>query len=255
MRPIAAAVAVMLLLVCPRSATAQGSIASYSVAVPSPAQQAAPGPEQPAKGSCSFVYNNPRYYQVVAQATLQGASSDTLVNDALFRVLRPQLMLAPCQLGMSEGTPCTSGTPALPCANPLYQCDNGVQLAPDVYEAAKNGDCNAPGANATLLCTAVLANPNLAALVAGGSCKPACATEAGAPAPGMEPPADCFSYDITIDASTKEAAQAAAASLTSPALQGAVANGLGGFTGTALRFAVVSAGTRLVVYISLGAIA
>ena len=65
--------------------------------------------------TCSFVYTSPRFYRVEAEVTLQGVRTDeNLLNDAFIRMLRSQLGLNACQLAMSQGTNCTSGTQQLP---------------------------------------------------------------------------------------------------------------------------------------------
>jgi hypothetical protein len=229
----AAVVAVALALFAAVAAAQPAAAPSASAPAPAPAP-AAPS----TRAACAFMLNSPRYYQLTAEATLQGAGADTLVNDALLRALRAGLSLASCQLVMSQGEACASGTPALPCADPLFYCDGGMVLAADVYAAVASGDCAAPGSNDTLVCAAIAANPAIGAAVGSGTCKPACAVAgAAAAAPAEEAPADCLSYTVTVNAPTEAAAQAAGTALS--------ATDLAGSLGGAAAFSVVSAGGKL----------
>ena len=237
---------VLIAVVCASLVAGQVPDTAYSTAIPDAmvfeeAQAPAPGPEAPPlrNGSCAFVFNGARYYQVQVDATLQGARDSVFVNDALIRLLRGQLQVAPCQLTMSEGEACTSGTQALPCADPVFQCSNGLVISEDVYTAVLSGACTNSTANNTLVCGAVAANPAISAAVASGSCKPSCVSgTAGLQTPQNLPPA-CISYSITIDAPTRAAADALAAAIAGPDLQTGVTAALGGFSATGLQFLIV----------------
>jgi len=202
----------------------------------------APGPAPDnlkRNGTCAFVYARARYYQVTAEATLQGSSNDTFVNDALIRLLRAQLQVAPCQLTMSQGEPCTSGTAALPCSDPVFQCGNGLTISQDVYTAVVQGTCQGP-ANNTLVCATIAANAAIPAAVATGTCEPACVTGNTTQA-SQQPPTSCSSYQITIDAPTLDAANQLATALTQATLATSVTSGLGGFAESNMAFLIVDA--------------
>lgn len=201
-------------------------------------QAPAPAPASGERnGSCGFVSNRARYYQVEAEATLQGSINDTLVNDALIRLMRSQLLVAPCQLVISEGEPCTSGTLSLPCADPVFQCGDGVVISEDVYNAAVKGSCQGP-ANNTLVCAVIAANPQIPTIVASGVCKPTCISGGGLQEP-QNFPTSCISFQITLDAPTQEQAQELAAALAAPGLAATITTGLGGFGATDMQFLIV----------------
>jgi Thrombospondin type 1 domain len=191
-------------------------------------------------GTCAFVYTSPRFFRVEAEITLQGVrTDDVLLNDALIRALRAQLKLSPCQVGMSQGTNCTSGTQQLPCSDPVFNCGQGVVISEDVYNAAINGDCATPSANNTLVCNTIAANSAISAAVSSGSCRPACLS--GSAQATQEFPIACTSYLVSIDAPDKAAALVAAASLGNTTLQTAVSVGLSSYSnGLGIQFLVVN---------------
>ncbi|KAL4541424.1 hypothetical protein Ndes2437B_g05787 [Nannochloris sp. 'desiccata'] len=195
-------------------------------------------------GTCAFVYTSPRFYRVKAEITLQGVrTDDVLLNDSLIRVLRAQLNLSPCQVGMSQGTNCTSGTQQLPCSDPVFNCGQGLVISQDIYNAAINGDCVTQTANNTLVCNTIAANPAISSAVSAGSCRPACLS--GSAQATQEFPVACTSYLVSIDAPDKAAALVAAASLGNTTLQNAVSSSLSSYSnGLGLQFLVVNSGVE-----------
>lgn len=210
-------------------------------------------PELPSWGpilrnqSCGFVYTSPRFYRVEAEVTLQGVqTNDTLLNDAFIRLLRSRLGLAQCQLGMSAGVNCTSGTQQLPCSDPVFNCGGGVVISEDIYNAVSSGDCAEPAANNTLVCASAAANPAIAAAIAAGSCRPACLS--GSSQAVQEFPVSCASFLIGVDAPDRASAIAAASALGNVTLQADVGTGLANYTnGPGLQFLVVNSAVKPVV--------
>lgn len=236
--------AVALILICASLAAGQAPVSSsgetYENIFPvSEPPTAVPGPVSSGQrnGTCEFVMNTARYYQVVAEATLQGVENDTLVNDALIRLLRGQLLLSSCQLVMSEGANCTSGTTSLPCADPIFQCGNGIVISKDVYNAVLSGSCEGT-ANNTLVCGVIATNPEIPKAVVSGACKPTCIS-AGGLQTAQSLPASCLSYQITIDNPSEAQAQEVAAQLVSPSLSTAITTGLAGFASSDMKFLIV----------------
>jgi hypothetical protein len=195
-------------------------------------------------GTCAFVYTSPRFYRVKAEITLQGVRTDeVLLSDSLIRILRAQLKLSPCQVGMSQGTNCTSGTQQLPCSDPVFNCGQGIVISEDVYNAAINGDCAIQTANNTLVCNTIAANPAISSAVSAGSCRPACLS--GSAQATQEFPVACTSYLVSIDAPDKAAALVAAASLGNTTLQNAISSSLSSYSnGLGIQLLVVNSGVE-----------
>lgn len=192
-----------------------------------PAAAPSTDPLKITKGACNFVYSGARYYQVEAQATLLGSNGDIFVNDALIRLLRSQLNIAPCQLDLSEGAPCFTNSlhQPLPCADPVFDCGNELIISKDVFSAVASGDCNATSPTLkTAVCETIANNPNITTAVNSGACVPLCIQDAmGKQSASTN---TCLSYDITLNAPTEEVAQALAANLTSTDLEYSVIAGL-----------------------------
>ncbi len=218
-------------------------IAPVAAVIETLAETPAPAPEWAPvirNGTCAFVYTSPRFFRVKAEITLQGVKTDdALLNDSLIRALRAQLKLSPCQVAMSQGTNCTSGTQQLPCSDPVFNCGQGIIISEDVYNAALNGDCSTPTANNTLVCNTIAATPAISSAVISGSCRPACLS--GSAQATQEFPVACTSYLVSIDSPDKASALDAAASLGNTTLQNAVSASLSTYAnGLGLQFLVVN---------------
>lgn len=202
----------------------------------------APGPElASSNSSCAFTYAGARYHQTIAEITLQSALDNIFINDALIRLLRPQLGVEQCQLSLSQGVNCTAGTQTLPCSDPIFSCSNGIVVSYDTYAAIMNGDCTNAATKATLVCETIIANPSLVTAVESGTCRPQCVSSTTPASTTHAIPVGCLSYTLTVDAPTKSAAMAVAAALASPALQTAVDVGLTNYSsGSGIQFLIVT---------------
>ena len=200
-----------------------------------------------ARSKCSFTLTTPRFYRVQAEVTLQGVKvDDVLVSDFLIRLLRPELGVAPCQLDLSQGANCTSGTQQLPCSDPVFNCSQNLVISEDIYNAVLNKECTYPTANNTLVCAAIAANQAITAAVSSGLCRPTCLS--GTPMATQQFPVGCLSFQLGIDVQTSEAAISALAALGDTNLQGKVNVALASFTsGPGLQFLVVNSAVTSVV--------
>lgn len=192
--------------------------------------------------TCAFIDAGARYFRAEAQVTLQGTNSSSVyVNDALVRVLLTQLQVSSCQLSVSQGTNCTSGTQNLPCADPIFYCAKNVVISLDIYNAVMNGDCSDPSTNSTLLCTTIAADPSIVAAVNSGTCRPKCLSDASG---SQNLPVGCLSFDVSVASPTNADASAAAATLSSIAVQNAMSKSLSTnfsqFSGQMVQFMVVA---------------
>jgi len=186
---------------------------------------------------CGFMHSQPRFYQLLSGLTLQNvAVPDTLVNDALIRTLRRRLMVSECQIVLSEGMPCTSGTQELPCADPVHICPRSastgstvssetgqVVLTDDVYDAIVTESCDRngdglvdmlDGTMSTLVCGQVLdLGPAVQTLVRQGACTAVCDVNSLIGGNGGEwegnqisAGSSCLSFDLTLNLATEQAA-------------------------------------------------
>ena len=233
---------ILIAFLCATQTTAQEQ--PPGAPAPSPLPASAPAPSQEVSviernGTCSFVYTSPRYYRVTAEVTLQGVrTNEVLLNDAFIRLLRSELGVAPCQLSMTQGSNCTSGTQQLPCSDPVFNCGNGTMISEDVYIAVRQGNCENLTANNTLVCNTIAANPSISQAVVSGLCRPACIS--GTPQATQELPVACNSYTLSVDAADKAAALAIASALGNTTVQSTLSNSLSQFSeGPGLQFLVV----------------
>jgi len=220
-------------------------------------------------GGCSFTRDQPRFQQILARLTLENAgTADTLINDALIRALRKRLMVAECQIILSEGVPCTSGTVDLPCAEPVHVCvsstpgeDSGPSartvLTNDVYDAIAFESCDSNGDGlvdvldgdmSTLVCGQVLeVDTAVQTMVKQGGCTAVCDVDAllttnggnstSSLSTGSFPSSpsssssssSCLSFDLTVNVATAQAAVGLQGELVSDAVDSTVAASLGGF--------------------------
>jgi hypothetical protein len=210
-------------------------------------------------GSCGFMSYQPRYYQVLSTLSLQNAAVDEiLVNDALIRTLRRRLMVAECQLILSEGTECTSGTPELPCTEPVHYCyTNGQEtvLTNDVHTSIALESCDNNGDGLvdrldgpmnTLACDQVLElGEEVQMMVKGGKCAAICDLDAFIGGNSTEKlvgsSRSCLSFDLIVNVATEQAASGILDELVSTSVQEDVQLTLGGFGGSPLIFNVVQA--------------
>lgn len=199
------------------------------------------------RSRCNFVTTTPRYYRVEAEVTLQGVKVDeVLVSDFMIRLLRTEMGLAPCQLGLSQGSICTSGTQQLPCSDPVFNCSQNMVLSEDTYNAVVNRECIYPTANNTLVCAAIAANPAISQAVNAGLCRPSCLS--GTPMATQEFPVACMSFQLGIDAPTNAAALTSMSMLGNTTLQAKVNVALANFaSGVGLQFLVVNSAIMPVV--------
>ncbi len=219
---------------------------------------------------CGFMHSQPRFYQLLSGLTLQNvAVPDTLVNDALIRTLRRRLMVSECQIVLSEGMPCTSGTQELPCADPVHICPRSastgstvssetgqVVLTDDVYDAIVTESCDRngdglvdmlDGTMSTLVCGQVLdLGPAVQTLVRQGACTAVCDVNSLIGGNGGEwegnqisAGSSCLSFDLTLNLATEQAAVGLQGELLSAGTSNAVEAGLSGFGSDPLVFSVV----------------
>lgn len=176
--------------------------------------------------SCNFLKTGARYYQVKSMLTLQNVdTTNVFINDGLIRTLRSQLLLGECQMSMSEGTTCESGTPGLPCAEPVYECmyqGRMTTITGDIYEAIKESSCIVNGTSGvgqknTLVCDSIFADPSMTQAVEQGNCVSTCppSTNNGSLTTNLD---RCLSFQLMIDIPTEEAAKMLMNRLTSPAM-------------------------------------
>ncbi len=210
---------------------------------------------------CGFTHSQPRFYQLLSGLTLQNvAIPDTLVNDALIRTLRRRLMVSECQILLSEGVPCTSGTQELPCTDPVHLCPSPaptgsgqVVLTDDVYDAIVAESCDSngdglvdmlDGTMSTLVCGQVLEfGTAVQTLVRQGACTAVC--DVNALMDGNLAESDkiiagsCLSFDLTLNLATEQAARGLQGELLSAGTSNAVEAGLSGFGSEPMVFSVV----------------
>ncbi len=213
---------------------------------------------------CGFIHSQPRFYQLLAGLTLQNvALPDTLVNDALIRTLRRLLMVSECQIILSEGIPCTSGTQELPCANPVHLCPSSastgsgqIALTDDLYDAIITESCDRngdglvdmlDGTMSTLVCGQVLEfGRAVQTLVRQGACTAVCDINSLIDGNGAvldedpkSPGSSCLNFDLTLNLATEQAAMGLQEELLSAGTSNAVEVGLSGFGSDPLVFSVI----------------
>ena len=208
-------------------------------------------------GGCPFTRDQPRYYQILSTLSVENAGSDTLINDALIRALRRSLMVSECQIVMSEGVACTSGTQELPCADPVHLCSStttsaGTVLTDDVYDAIISESCDTngdglvdslDGTMRTLVCEEVLeAGTAVQTLAKQGGCTAVCDVDAllaGNSTTLQSTTMDsCLSFDLTLNVATEEAASALQSELLSDEVNRIVTSTLSGFGSTPLEYSI-----------------
>jgi hypothetical protein len=219
-------------------------------------------------GGCGFLHTEPRYYQVTSMLTLQNVpGNDIFVNDALVRTLRRQLLVAECQVSLSEGAPCVSGTEQLPCAEPVHKCPgmdaatgslltadgSSFVLTNDVYKAIVDESCDSNGDGVTdtidsvnmLVCgTVATYGPGVQSAVKRGACKAVC-TLMGAPenmtssVSNSDTIENCLSFDLILSTPTAQAADVLQSELLSSRIKNDVELSMSGFGNTPLIFSVV----------------
>ena len=215
-------------------------------------------------GGCGFMSYQPRYFQVLSSLTLQNVpGGDILVNDALIRILRRRLMVAECQMVLSEGVPCTSGTQDLPCTDPVHSCafqgqqgQEQVVLTNDVYDAIVSESCDSNGDGLvdaldgpmrTLVCGEVLdSGTTVQRMVRQGSCTAICDLDAflgGNYTAGTaaDVGSSCLSFELTLNVATEQAATGILGELVSDRVGDDVQMSLSGFGSAPLKFSVVDA--------------
>lgn len=211
---------------------------------------------------CGFMHSQPRFYQLLSSLTVANvATTDTLINDALLRTLRRRLMVAECQIILSEGVACTSGTPELPCTDPVHLCPDsaGTQAQPvlltdDVYDAIVSESCDGNGDGLvdaldgtmnTLVCGQVLEfSTAVQTMVRQGACTAVCDVDAlidgnltlneNAGSTGSS----CMSFELTLNLATEQAAKGLQWELLSNGTANDVEMGLSGFGSNPLTFTV-----------------
>jgi hypothetical protein len=211
-------------------------------------------------GGCSFLHTQPRYYQVKSVLTLQNVpKDDKLLNDALLRTIRRQLLLSECQVILSEGVVCTSGTRALPCAEPVHRCElaSPVWLSNDMYTAImeetcdENGDGLVDGLDEvkTLVCQQIVEyGPEVQQLVKSKGCEPTCDIISNST---VDKNLDgCMRFDLTLNVPTEQAAVFFQGELESDRVKEDIEVGLSGFGNKPLVFSVV--GSRVGVAVGFG---
>lgn len=206
---------------------------------------------------CSFLHTQPRYYQVTSVLTLQNVpENDELLNDALIRTLRRQLLLSECQVILSEGVACTSGTTNLPCSDPVHRCSLGSPVEPvnwltnDVYRAIVEETCDVNGDGVvdslddvnTLVCQQVVEySPEAQRLVKSGACEPTCDVGQNSTIDyTLDSDLDaCLRFDLTLNLPTEQAAKVFERELESDRVKEDIEVGLSGFGNEPLLFSVV----------------
>ena len=211
-------------------------------------------------GGCSFLQTQPRYYQVTSVLTLQNVPEhDELLNDALIRTIRRQLLLSECQVIMSEGVACTSGTVELPCAEPVHKCgiQSPVWLTNDIYTAIMEESCDENGDGVvdglddvrTLVCQQVLQyGPQVQGLVKSRECESTC--EIGINNTSNQSLDGCLRFDLTLNVPTEQAAVVFKDELESERVKEVIQVGLSGFGNKPLVFSVV--GSRVGIAVGFG---
>lgn len=224
-----------------------------------------PNVEEGDVSGCSFLHVQPRYYQVTSTLTVQRVPrNDEMLNDALIRILRRQLVLSECQVILTEGTACTSGTADLPCSNPFHRCgpisDEGIEtpiwLSNEVYLGILDGSCDENGDGvvdtldnaSTLVCQSIVEyGPELQRRVKSQGCEPTCEIEISL---GMNTtqninyeskPEDCLSFELTLNLPTEQAASVLMDELESQRVKDDIEVGLSGFSNEPLIFSIVEA--------------
>ena len=219
-------------------------------------------------GGCGFLHTEPRYYQVTSVLTLQNVpGNDIFVNDALVRTLRRQLLLAECQVSLSEGVPCVSGTEQLPCAEPVHKCPgvdsvtgstltadgSSFVLTNDVYKAIVDESCDSNGDGVAdsidsvnmLVCgTIATYGPSVQSAVKRGACKALCtlAGDAGNMTSSVSNGGsieNCLSFDLILSTPTAQAADVLQSELLSSRIKSDIQLSMSGFGNTPLVFSVV----------------
>eukprot|EP00890_Picochlorum_soloecismus_P002198 jgi/Picsp_1/297/NSC_00296-R1_cre-gon-1 protein len=216
------------------------------------------GATAPGTGGCSFLTNEPRYYQVDAVVTIQNAPvDDVFVNDGLVRLLRRRLLVAPCQISLSVGTPCESGIVSLPCAEPIFACrgdgglDSEVVVTNDVVKAVKEDLCDANndgvvknGELNMLVCNVVAAHPAIVPLIQQNKCTPSCPpTKLPSESKGAieQKLVNCLSFNLLLSSPTEDGASMLMEQLLSEDIAEEVEMSLSGFGSAPLIFSVVTA--------------
>lgn len=211
----------------------------------------------PASAGCSFLTNEARYYQVDSVVTIQNAPmDDVFLNDGLVRLLRRRLLVAPCQISLSVGAPCESGTVSLPCAEPIFTCqgdgglDSEVVVTNDVVKAVKEDLCDANnvgvvknGEMKMLVCNVVAAHPGIVPLIQQNKCTPSCPpTELPMEANGgiEQKLVNCLSFNLLLSSPTEEGASMLMEQLLSEDITEEVEMSLSGFGSVPLIFSVVT---------------
>lgn len=211
-------------------------------------------------GGCGFLHTQPRYYQVKSVLTLQNVpEDDKLLNDALLRTIRRQLLLSECQVILSEGVVCTSGTVALPCAEPVHRCnlESPVWLSNDIYTAIIDESCDDNGDGVvdgldnarTLVCQQIVEyGPEVQQIAKGKECEPTCDIASNRT---LEKNLDgCMRFDLTLNVPTEQAGVFFQGELESDRVKEDIEVGLSGFGNKPLVFSVV--GSRVGVAIGFG---
>ena len=216
------------------------------------------GATAPGTGGCSFLTNEPRYYQVDAVVTIQNAPmDDVFLNDGLVRLLRRRLLVAPCQISLSVGSPCDSGILSLPCAEPVFTCqgdgglDSEVVVTNDVVKAVKEDLCDANndgvvknGELNMLVCNVVAAHPGIVPLIQQDKCTPSCPPVEQSSENNFaieQALANCLSFNLLLSSPTEEGAKILIEQLLSEDIAEEVEMSLSGFGSAPLVFSVVTA--------------